>query len=75
MARLYAAARLCVNFFQPSFKLKEKRRRGAKVIKRSHAPSPSKIGARLSVSSVGSDAAVFAKTLGASVAAGELRDP
>lgn len=33
-ARLYAAARLHVNFFQPSFKLKEKRREGAKVIKR-----------------------------------------
>jgi hypothetical protein len=29
MARLYAAARLHVNFFQPSFKLKEKRREGA----------------------------------------------
>ena len=28
MARLYAAARLLVNFFQPSFKLKEKRREG-----------------------------------------------
>jgi len=39
MARLYAAARLYVNFFQPSFKLKEKRREGAKVIKRYHSPS------------------------------------
>ena len=39
MARLYAAARLYVNFFQPSFKLKEKRREGAKVIKRYHVPS------------------------------------
>src|ERR1700716_2520780 len=39
MVRLYAAARLYVNFFQPSFKLKEKRREGAKVIKRYHAPS------------------------------------
>jgi hypothetical protein len=39
MARLYAAARLYVNFFQPSFKLKEKRRDGAKVIKRYHAPA------------------------------------
>jgi hypothetical protein len=28
MSRLYAAARLYVNFFQPSFKLKEKRRDG-----------------------------------------------
>jgi hypothetical protein len=39
MGRLYAAARLYVNFFQPSFKLKEKRREGAKVIKRYHHPS------------------------------------
>jgi hypothetical protein len=39
MTRLYAAARLYINFFQPSFKLKEKRREGAKVIKRYHAPS------------------------------------
>jgi Integrase core domain len=39
MARLYAAARLYVNFFQPSFKPKEKRREGAKVIKRYHDPS------------------------------------
>src|SRR5271157_910096 len=39
MARLYAAARLYDNFFQPSFKLKEKRREGAKVIKRYHPPS------------------------------------
>jgi hypothetical protein len=38
MGRLYAAARLYINFFQPSFKLKEKRREGAKVIKRYHAP-------------------------------------
>ena len=39
MARLYAAARLYVNFFQPSFNLKEKRPEGAKVIKRYHVPS------------------------------------
>ena len=39
MARLYAAARLHVNFFQPSFKLREKRREGAKIIKRYHAPA------------------------------------
>ena len=39
LARLYAAARLHVNFFQPSFKLKEKRREGAKVIKRYHPPA------------------------------------
>jgi hypothetical protein len=38
MGHLYAAARLYVNFFQPSFKLKDKRREGAKVIKRYHAP-------------------------------------
>ncbi|MCK1422218.1 hypothetical protein IVB15_05085 [Bradyrhizobium sp. 182] len=30
---------LYVNFFQPSFKLKEKRSEGAKVIKRYHLPS------------------------------------
>jgi Integrase core domain len=39
LARLFAAARLHINFFQPSFKLKEKRREGAKVIKRYHAPA------------------------------------
>ncbi|MFZ3352339.1 MAG: DDE-type integrase/transposase/recombinase [Xanthobacteraceae bacterium] len=39
LARLYAASRLHTNFFQPSFKLKEKRREGAKVIKRYHAPA------------------------------------
>jgi hypothetical protein len=39
VGRLYAAARLYVNFFQPSFKLKDKRGEGAKVIKRYHAPS------------------------------------
>ena len=39
LARLFAAARLHVNFFQPSFKLKEKRREGAKIIKRYHAPA------------------------------------
>ena len=38
MGRLYAA-RLYVNFFQPSFKLKEKRCEGAKVIKRYHEPA------------------------------------
>ena len=37
--RLYAASRLHVNFFQPSFKLKDKRREGARVIKRYHAPA------------------------------------
>jgi hypothetical protein len=39
MANLYRAARLHVNFFQPSFKLKEKRREGAKVIKCYHPPA------------------------------------
>jgi hypothetical protein len=37
-SRLYAASRLFVNFFQPSFKLKEKRRLGSRVVKRYHAP-------------------------------------
>jgi hypothetical protein len=36
---LFAAARVHINFFQPSFKLKEKRREGAKIIKRYHAPA------------------------------------
>ena len=39
LADLYAAARLFVNFFQPSFKLAEKRREGARVHKRYHAPA------------------------------------
>lgn len=38
LARLYAASRLFVNFFQPSFKLAEKRRIGARVSKRYCAP-------------------------------------
>jgi len=38
LARLYASSRLFVNFFQPSFKLKEKKREGARVTKRYHAP-------------------------------------
>ena len=36
LARLYATVRLFVNFFQPSFKLAEKARDGAKVRKRYH---------------------------------------
>ena len=36
LGRLYAAARLYVNYFQPSFKLKEKVREGSKVKKRYH---------------------------------------
>jgi hypothetical protein len=36
--RLYAVARLYVNFFQPSFKLASKHRQGARVIKHYHPP-------------------------------------
>jgi len=39
LQRLYAASRLHTNFFQPSFKLRDKRREGAKVIKRYHLPA------------------------------------
>ena len=39
LARLYAASRLHTNLFQPSFKLQDKRREGAKVIKRYHPPA------------------------------------
>ena len=39
LAKLYASARLFINFFQPSFKLKEKHRDGAKVIKSYHRPA------------------------------------
>jgi len=38
LARLYGVARLFVNFFQPSFKLAEKERIGARVRKRYHPP-------------------------------------
>lgn len=38
LMRLYAVARLFVNFFQPSFKLKQKVRIGARVSKRYHPP-------------------------------------
>lgn len=38
LSRLYAAARLYVNFCQPSFKLASKTRVGAHVSKRYHAP-------------------------------------
>jgi hypothetical protein len=38
IARLYGASRLFVNFFQPSFKLAEKHRDGARVSKRYHPP-------------------------------------
>lgn len=39
LGRLFRAARLYVNYFQPSFKLKEKKREGARVSKRYHAPA------------------------------------
>ena len=39
LVRLYASSRLHTNFFQPSFKLKDKRREGARVIKRYHVPA------------------------------------
>ena len=39
LARLYATVRLFVNFFQPSFKLAEKQREGARVRKRYHLPA------------------------------------
>ncbi len=39
LARLYAALRLFVNFFQPSFKLAGKARDGAKVTKKYHPPA------------------------------------
>lgn len=38
LACLYGPMRLFVNFFQPSFKLAEKQREGARVRKRYHAP-------------------------------------
>ena len=38
LVRLYGASRLFVNFFQPSFKLAEKHRQGARVTKRYHPP-------------------------------------
>jgi hypothetical protein len=39
LGRLYASARLLVNFFQPSFKLASKRRDGARFSRRYHAPA------------------------------------
>ena len=39
LAKLYGSVRLFVNFFQPSFKLAEKTRDGARVRKRYHAPA------------------------------------
>jgi hypothetical protein len=39
LAELYAVARLYINFFQPSFKLKSKTRDGARVVKKYHPPA------------------------------------
>ena len=39
LGRLHEVARLYVNFFQPSFKLKSKTRAGAKVTKKYHVPA------------------------------------
>lgn len=39
LSQLYVSVRLFVNFFQPSFKLAEKRRTGAHVHKRYHKPA------------------------------------
>lgn len=39
LAELYAASRLYTNFFQPSFKLKAKKRAGARVSKKYHPPA------------------------------------
>ena len=41
LGRLYASVRVHGNLFQPSFKLRDKRREGARVIKRDYAPEPS----------------------------------
>jgi hypothetical protein len=39
LTKLHEAARLYVNFFQPSFKLKSKKREGAKIIKKYFKPA------------------------------------
>jgi len=39
LAQLYQAARLYVNFFQPSFKLRSKQRNGSRVTKTYHQPT------------------------------------
>jgi lipopolysaccharide export LptBFGC system permease protein LptF len=39
LGELHELARLYVNFFQPSFKLKSKTRQGAKVTKKYHVPA------------------------------------
>ena len=75
MARLYAAARLHVNFFQPSFKLKEKRREGAKVIKRYHAPATPYERAGTSEGAEKDQAAVARAVSHARSGGAALRDP
>jgi hypothetical protein len=65
LASLYGRMRLFVNFFQPSFKLMEKTRDGARVAKRYHAPlTPfQRVQAHPAVSQAAKDAlaAQFAK--------------
>lgn len=39
MAQLYQAVRLYVNYFQPSFKLRDRKREGSKVTKKYYAPA------------------------------------
>lgn len=39
LSRLYAVSRLYVNYFQPSFKLKDKQRNGGRVTKHYHPPA------------------------------------
>ena len=56
LARLYSASRLFVNVFQPSFKLAEKTREGARVRKRYHPPeTPLCAAARLGCDSRGDE--------------------
>ena len=75
LARLFAASRLHTNFFQPSFKLKDKRREGAKVIKRYHPPATpyARALAHPCTPSPALDVAAFAKGLGEAVQDGEQR--
>ena len=47
LGHLYASARLHGNLFQPSFKLREKRQEGARVIKRYHVPDNVRLRAML----------------------------
>jgi hypothetical protein len=47
LERLYAASRLHTNFFQPSFKLKYKRREGAKVTYQGRSPGSAGVAAEV----------------------------